>query len=97
MGSGDALGASGGQMTTREAPKTIFASKMGGPGLQKGAKMEAKMLLKIDPKKRCQKDRSGDVKMSPKWRPKGAKMEVKVVQNQLKNTARFYVSKNEDF
>ena len=50
MGSGDALGASGGQMTTREAPKTSFASKMGGPGLQKGAKMEAKMLLKVDQK-----------------------------------------------
>ena len=50
MGSGDALGACGGQMTTREAPKTILASKMGGPGLQKGAKMEAKMPLKIDQK-----------------------------------------------
>ena len=36
MGSGAALGASGSQKTTREAPKTIFASKMGGPGLQKG-------------------------------------------------------------
>ena len=50
MGSGDALGASGGQMTTREAPKTIFASNMGGPGLQKGTNIEAKMLLKINQK-----------------------------------------------
>ncbi len=55
MGSGDALGASEGQMTTREPPKTLCASTMGGPGLQKGVKIEAKMLLKSeqknDPKK----------------------------------------------
>ena len=36
MGCGAALGASGSQKTTREALKTIFASKMGGPGLQMG-------------------------------------------------------------
>ena len=53
--------------------------------------------LKNRSKKTCQKYRIWDVKMSPKWRPKGATIEVKVVQNQLKNTARFYVSKNEDF
>ena len=40
MGSGGVLGASGGQETTREAPKTIFGAKMGGPGLQKGSKIE---------------------------------------------------------
>ena len=39
MGSGGVLGASGGQETTREAPKTIFGAKMGGPGLQKGSKI----------------------------------------------------------
>ncbi len=42
MGSGGVLGASGGQEMTRQAPKTIFAAKMGGPGLQKGSKMEPK-------------------------------------------------------
>ena len=42
MGSGGVLGASGGQETTREAPKTIFAAKMGGPGLQKGSNFEPK-------------------------------------------------------
>ena len=55
MASGDTLGASGGQKTTKEAPKTILASKMGGPGLQKGAKMEAKMLLKINQRNDAEK------------------------------------------
>ena len=65
MWSGDALGASGGQTTTREAPKTIFASKMGGPGLQKGAKMEAKMLLKINQKNDAKKIGFGTSKYLP--------------------------------
>ena len=62
-------------MTTREAPKTILASKMGGPGLQKGAKMEAKMLLKIDQKNDAKKIGFGTPKClqnggqkEPKWR-----------------------------
>ena len=42
MGSGGVLGTSGGQETTREAPKTIFAAEMGAQGLQKGSKMESK-------------------------------------------------------
>ena len=74
MRSGAALGASGSQKTTREAPKTIFASKMGGPGLQKGAKMEAKMLLEIDQKNDAENIRFWDPKclqnggqMVPKW------------------------------
>ena len=75
MGSGDALAASSGQTTTREAPKAIFASKMGGPGLQMGAKIEAKMLLKIDQKNDAKKIGFGTSKClqnggqkEPKWR-----------------------------
>ena len=83
MGSGDALGASGGQMTTREAPKTIFASKMGGPGLQKGTKMEAKMLLKINQKtmpKRSDLGRQNVSKMEGKRSQKGGKSRSKPVE-----------------
>ena len=50
MECGDALGTSGGQRRTRETPKAIFASKMGGPGLQMGVQIEAKVLLKNNQK-----------------------------------------------
>ena len=83
MGAGDALGASGGQMTTRETPKAIFASKMGGPGLQMGAKIEAKMLLKIDQKtmpKRSDLGRRNVSKMEAKRHQNGGKNRAKPVE-----------------
>ena len=45
------MGTSGGQKTTREAPTTIFAPKMGGPGTQMGGpgiQKESKIEPKFD-------------------------------------------------